>query len=209
MDKANKNFGVVIEDDYQGRKVRKVTSRGNVVYRSFEYYPKDQGGNLAVKVDGTWYACMPHGHNRILLCFDKDNMLEFDGQVFKLCDNGGTCVEPRVVRQAESDGYLIDLAGVKYVFNHVLGKTQNSLEIYPKNPTPHFVLLFNGRDHVFIENGNTHFVVKVHTIPDTFEYNQKTYTVSRLGGSTMVSDGRKMFTCVWEHGECSVRLVKD
>jgi hypothetical protein len=136
-------------------------------------------------------------------------MLQFDGQVFKLCDNGGTCVERRVVRQAEAEGYLFDLASVKYVFNRVLCKTQNSLEIYPKNPTPHFVLPFNGRDHVFIQNGNTHFVVKVHTIPDTFEYNQKTYTVSRHGSSTMVSDGSKTFMCVWEHGECSVRLVED
>lgn len=114
-----------------------------------------------------------------------------------------------MVRQAEADGYLINVAGVKYVFDHVLGGTKERLGIYPKNPTSHFVLLFNDSDHVFIENGNTHFVVKVHTIPDTFQYNQKTYTVSRHGSSTVVSDGSKTFMCVRQHGECDVRLLKD
>lgn len=67
MDKPKKIFGYVIQDDFQGRTVRVVTSWGNVEFLQIEYYPKDQEGNLAVKVDGTWYACMPHGHDRILL----------------------------------------------------------------------------------------------------------------------------------------------
>ena len=132
-----------------------------------------------------------------------------NGQVFKLCDNGGTCVVPRVVRQAEIHGYLFMLAGDTYVFDHLVHQTKKKLGTYPKNPTPHFVLTFNGSEHVFIENGNTHFVVKVHTIPDTFEYNEKIYTVSRHGGSTMVSDGSKKFMCVTENGGCYVRLVNN
>jgi hypothetical protein len=195
-------FGTFIEDDYQGRTVRVVTSWSKVKYRQIEYYPKDQGGNLAVKVDGTWYALMLRDDKRILFCF-KDKTLKLDGQVFKLCDNGAV---PRVVRQAEAHAYLIKLEGVMYVFDPVLSQKQR-LDIYPKNAMTHFVLPINGSDHVFIENGNTHFVVKVHTIPDTFEYNQKTYTVSRHGWSTVVSDGSKTFMCVPENGECYVRLL--
>lgn len=177
----------------------------------FGSIPKDEDehGNFAVMVGRTWYASMPSGHGRILLCFDKHNTLEFDGQVFKLCDNGGTCVVPRVVRQPEIVGYLFRLAGRVYVYDHLVDGTKKMLGKYPKNPTPHFVLTFNGCQHVFIQNGNTHFVVKVHTIPDTFEYNEKIYTVSRHGGSTMVSDGSKKFMCVTENGEWYVRLVNN
>jgi hypothetical protein len=205
MDKIS--FGKLIEDEYQGRTVRVVTSWGKVKYRQIEYYPKDQGGNLAVKVNGTWYACMRRGRDRILYCVDKHNSLEFDGQVFKLCYNGGTCVVPRVVRQAESDGYLFNVADDVHFFYDVDHQKTERLGTYPKNPTTHFVLPINGSDHVFIENGHTHFVVKVHTIPDTFEYNQKTYTVSRHDSSTMVSDGSKTFMCVLENGECYVRRL--
>ena len=135
---------------------------------------------------------------------------EFEDQVFRLCDNGGTRMVPEVVREAEAVGYLArGEAGKMSVFHFQPDLTSNSLQIYPKEPKSHFVLSFNDSDHVFIQNGMTHFVVKVHTIPDTFEYNQKTYTVSRHGSSTMVSDGSKTFMCVLENGECYVRLVKD
>lgn len=83
------------------------------------------------------------------------------------------------------------------------------LTIYPKEPTSHFVLPFNDSNYVFIQCDTTHFVVKVHTIPEKFEYNQKTYTVSRHGSSTMVSDGTKTFMCVLENGQYYVRLVKN
>ena len=39
-----KIFGYIIEDEYQGKTVRVVTSWGNVAYLQIEYYANDQGG---------------------------------------------------------------------------------------------------------------------------------------------------------------------
>lgn len=116
---------------------------------------------------------------------------------------------PRVVREAESVGYLVPCADNVSVFDWSTKLTTKPLKIYPKNPKSHFVLSFDDSDHVFIQKDKTHFVVKVHTIPDTFEYNRKTYTVSRHGSNTMVSDGSKTFMCVLQNEECYVQLVKD
>ena len=204
-----RKFGTVVKHGYHGTFVRVITSWGNTQHKEIKHYPDNADGNFAVTVDGTWYACMPRGDDRILFDLDKDNKFEFDDQVFRLCDNAGTCMVPDVVREAEAVGYVVRGAGDESVFDCSLNPTGKGLKKYPKNPTSHFVLSFNDSDHVFIQQDKTHFVVKVHTIPDTFEYNQKTYTVSRHGSSTMVSDGSKTFICVLENGECYVRLVKD
>ena len=206
----NKKVGTVVQHGYHGTFVRVITSWANMQLKEIEHYPDNADGNFAVTVDGTWYACMPRGDDRILFGLDKDNKFEFDDQVFRLCDNAGTCMVPDVVREAEAVGHVArDKAGNMSVFHFQPDLTREILTIYPKEPKSHFVLSFEDSDHVFIENGNTHFVVKVHTIPDTFEYNKKTYTVSRHGSSTMVSDGSKTFICVLENGECYVQLVKD
>lgn len=204
-----KVYGFVVHNGYHGVRVQVVAPCGKIKHKDIHEYPKNPDGAFAVKVDGKWYACMPGENGRILIEADKNKKLEFDGQVFRLCDHGGTCTVPCVVREAESDGYLVSWEDGMFVFDPVLYPRKQKLEIYPKNPESHFVLPFEGSDHVFIKNGATHFVVKVHTIPDTFEYNEKTYTVSRHGSSTMVSDGDETFMCVLENGECHVRLVKN
>ena len=190
--------------DHQGPVVVRVTSQCNIRHIGIEWYPEDQGGNFPVKVKGKWYACILLNNDHILFGF-TNKTLKLDGQVFKLCDNGAV---PRVVRQAEAHAYLIKLEGVMYVFDPVLSQKQR-LDIYPENPTPHFVLTFDGSEHAFILNGNRHFVVKVHTIPEAFEYNETTYTVSRHGSNTMVSDGIKKYMCAPKNGEHYVHLVKD
>lgn len=205
-----KKFGTVVHHGHHGGLVRVITSRGNFVHKAMKHYPEKPHGNFAVEVEGTWYACMPSGSDRILLGLDKDNKFEFDDQVFRLCDNGGTRMVPEVVREAEAVGYLArGEAGKMSVFHFQTDVSKEILKIYPKEPTSHFVLSFNDSDHVFIQNDTTHFVVKVHTTPDTFEYNHKIYTVSRHDSSTMVSDGSKTFMCFLENGEYYIRLVKN